>query len=75
MQQSLDLFLAKHELPVSEDECLEMVNAAGHGKCLKAVHETFFVSSDSKKYVVWLNGVTSSGKTKFIDRMNLIFNC
>ena len=52
-----------------------MISYAGHLDCVVKVHDVLFARQDSKKHVVWLLGVPSSGKSKFCEQLSKILNC
>ena len=56
-------------------ECYKLVESAGHEACIQTVFNTFFDRNDTKKNVVYIHGIASSGKTTFIELIESIFHC
>ena len=57
------------------DECVKKITDAGHWACVEAVHKTLLARADNKKYVVWMKGEASTGKSKFCQQLSQILNC
>ena len=75
MLESLHTYIDLNPTEKSGEECLQLVYDALHQDAIGAVVDVFFNRSDSKKYCVWLNGPTSSGKSSFNKCFSRIFCC
>lgn len=75
LKESLEHYIENNPTDKNGVECLQIVDDALHDKVIRAVVNTFFKRKDTKKYCVWLNGLTSSGKSEFIKCYKQIFSC
>jgi len=76
LKATLEEYVENHPPPAGVD-CFEVIRNAKHYALLKAVCKIFLVRAqeDNKRFVVWFQGPTSAGKTKFINRIQEIFFC
>lgn len=75
LEESMQIYLSENQLPDDGTDYIKLVSDAGHGECLDAIYRLFFERKDTKKNLVWLYGVSNSGKTTLIKHLETIFCC
>ena len=60
---TLDDYCKSNPVEETKEDCVALIEKAGHLEVLNKFFETFFERPDHKKNALWLKGITSSGKS------------
>ncbi len=67
-KETLTNYIKKYGVSESIEDCIRLVNQAGHGRILRSAANLLF-GPKTKQRTIWMSGVANSGKSQFIRRI------
>ena len=59
---------------ISPIECARRISRSHHGRVLRSVYRLLIARQSNKKFVIWIYGIASSGKSRLIRRLRQLFS-